>query len=156
MAADALFLAARELLDAALEAVAMTSGGPIERQYVSPGMPAIDCPPQITVHAGGPAFAETAPVSPPLQPGERTLVGSVNLVALTITVVRCTPTLGDDGDVVDWPDPGDLEASAAEIYEDLWTIWNHLATLKRSGALFPITHRQMMFDPATADRKSVV
>ena len=42
-------------------------------------------------------------------------------------------------------------AAARETCADLWAIWNHIATRKRSGDLFPPQRtRELWLDPAIA------
>lgn len=154
MAANDLYLLCREYLDACEAAVALSPGGAIGRAFVSPGPPAWDCCPQLTVHAGGPAEGDTAPLSPPLQAGHRPEVGIVNLIAMTATVIRCVPGLQDGSDLL--PSPEDIEAAAVATLGDVWTIWNHLLTLKRDGSIFAGPYdgdphqREMFLDPAVA------
>lgn len=148
MAATALFDLCAEYLAACVDAVAGTPGGPITRAYVSPGNPAFDCPPQLTVHAGGPVEADTLPLSPILMPGERTHVqGAVFLAQMTATVIRCTPTIDDN---LRFPPATALEESANEILADVWAIWNFCRTAVRDGELFfrESTRREVFFDPA--------
>lgn len=146
-----LYQCAQELLIACEQAVAFTDAGPINRCFVSAGLPAWDEVPQLTVHLGGPAQSDTLPVAPPLQPGHRLQeTGSVNLVTLTATVLRCAPTMVEQGGLAGFPSPAELDASAAETLADCWAIWNHVATLKRSGVLYPPNTRELFFDPAVS------
>lgn len=152
-AATDLYDLCKEYLGACVEAVALSPGGPIDRAFVAPGNPAWDCCPQLTVHAGGPAIADTAPLSPPLQPGHRIAdVGAVHLVTMTATVIRCSPGVGENGEL---PTAAELDATSQETLGDLWSIWNHVATLKREGLIFAAPDgnaktREMFFDPAVA------
>lgn len=148
-----LYLLAKEYLDACADAVASGVGGPIPRAFVSPGLPAWDCCPQLSVHAGGPAIADTFPLQPPLQPGHRSDNGeTLHLVNLTATVLRCVPTLGEDATLM--PEPGDLDAAAAEMLGDVWAIWNHVRRLYREDLLFANPYgggrRELFFDPAVS------
>lgn len=148
--AASLFALCRELVDAISAGVALSPGGPIPDGFVSPGNPAFDCPPMIAVHAGGPQQADTLPLAPPLQPGDRDVVGSVNLVVVTATIIRCTPIATQAAGRAMLPSTAKLEDSAAEILGDVWAVWNHLATMKRTELLFAPTHRKMFFDGAVA------
>jgi hypothetical protein len=140
-----------EYLDLCADAVATTPGGTIARQFVSPGAPAWDCPPQLSVHAGGAYQAETEPFRPVLQPGFRSEVpGHVPLVVLTATVLRCTPVVREDGTA---PSVAALDASAAETLADLWAIWHTLHARHRAGTVFlsPLgQQRAMLVDPAVS------
>jgi hypothetical protein len=151
-AATDLWDACNELLAAAQAALATTPGGAIPRAFVSPGPPAWDCPPQLTVHAGGPMLADTLPLSPTLQPLHRIGgPGTVNLVALTITALRCAPTLTD---TVDLPSVNDLNAASKLTCADAWALWNHLKTAKKNKTLFVddrgSAEREFTIDPAIA------
>jgi hypothetical protein len=154
MAATDLYDLCVELLDACAEAVTST-GFPIERAYVSPGPPPWDCE-QLTVHAGGPVPGDTAPLQPPLQPAHRVdAVGQVNMVTLVATVVRCcVPIMDEDAQGPWYPPAADIEAAAKVTLDDVWAIWNHVATRKRDGTLFAWPDRaghqtrECAFDPA--------
>ncbi len=129
----------------------MSPGGPIDRCYVAPGVPAWDCCEQLTVHVGGPAIGDTAPLLPPLQPGHRVQqTGTVNLVTVTATVLRPSPVPTQYEGGLEAPDVSDLEEAARATCGDVWTIWQHLKTLKRNGTLFAPDTREMYFDPAVS------
>lgn len=148
MAATDLFDLCAEYLAACQAALAGTPGGAIERAYVSPGSPVIDCPAQLTVHAGGSSEASTAPLSPPLSPGHRGRVqGAVYLARMTATVARCVPVFTEDGEA---PAAVDLEAAANMTSADVWAIWNHIRTECMAGALFasPSGMREVLLDDA--------
>lgn len=137
-----------EYLAACEAAVATAPGGTILRAYVSPGPPPFDCAPQLTVHAGGPAESDTAPLSPPLVIGERTrLQGAVFQMLMTATVIRCAPVIDDNGIL---PTTTEMEAAAVETISDVWAIWNFCRTEIRDGTLFasPSGRREVFFDPA--------
>lgn len=138
-----------QFLDACAEAVLLAPGGAIGRAFVSPGLPAFDCCPQLTVHAGGPVLADTQPLSPPLQPGHRVdETGAVHLVAMTATVIRCVSVASnDEGDP---PTPASQDEAAQETLGDLWAIWNHLYTRKRNLTLWGPKQRELFFDPASS------
>lgn len=149
MAAADLYDLCKALLDASAEAVALSPGGEIDRRFVSPGLPAFDCCPQLTVHAGGPQWGDTAPLQPPLQPGHRVDEGrALNLVTVTVTVIRCVPGLEEQGQTVRLPTAASLDESSKATLGDCWAIWNHLYTRKLDLTLFPPRTREMFFDPA--------
>lgn len=146
MAAGALYETCLELLEACDDAIGLAGLPPMTRQYVSPGAPPWDCPDQLTVHAGGPSQANTAPLSPPLAPGHRVQIDSaMNIVQLTVTALRCSPADSDGNPI---PDVAALDVAAQQSLGDVWAIWNHLYTVKRSLALWPPKEREMFFDPA--------
>lgn len=137
-----------EWLAVCVTAVADTEGGDIERAFVSPGPPAWDCCPQLTVHVGGPSEGDTAPLSPALQPGHRTQqTGLVPLLPLTATVIRCVPTFEEGGEL---PSPAEQQVAAREIAEDVWSIWAHTRKAFAEGTLFPSLSgsRELIFDSA--------
>lgn len=143
-----LYQICREYLVACEQALALTPGGPIDRSYVSPGPPAWDCCEQLTVHAGGPSIGDTAPLQPPLQPGHRVVgTGTVNLITMTATILRPSPTLMADGEGWETPDPADMDAAAQNTCADVWTVWEHLKSLRRQGVLWP-PPRELFIDPA--------
>ena len=147
MAAGDAFDAALELLNACQAALATTPGGAIDRAYVSPGLPAFDCCPQITVHAGGTGEGDTAPLAPPLSPGHRANVqGTVPMLQLTVTVIRCSPVWEENAKQP--PSPAALQAAAEVTYNDVWAIWSLLRDAKRAETLFAPASREFFFDPA--------
>lgn len=146
---ESLYALCDELLVAASQACELSRGGAMDRVYVSPGPPAWDCPNQLTVHAGGPAEADTAPLQPPLQPYHRVDDGLLmNMITLTITALRCAPSWGE-APSTSTPSIEALEEAAKETLDDVWCIWNHVATRKRDGTLFPPKKtRELIFDQA--------
>ncbi len=146
MAANALYQACREYLDACQAALETTDAGGIDRRFVSPGAPAWDCFPQLVVHAGAAIEADTALLVPALAPMHRIEQGRVvPLAQITATVLRCAPTLKKGGQ---FPDPDVIDAAAQTSLEDLWAIWNYLSSRKRDGTLFAPDSREFIFDPA--------
>lgn len=137
-----------EFLAACAAAVELAPGGAIDRAYVSPGPPAWDCAPQLTVHAGGPIVGDTMPFAPPLEVGHRIQnTGIVNLATMTATVLRCSPVPSKTGIA---PTPASLDAAAQQTLGDVWAIWNYLASRKRSSQLWAPRERELVFDPAVA------
>lgn len=97
-----------DFLAACETALASSPGGPITRSYVSPGLPAMDCPPEMAVYLGGPMEANTLPLAPPLQLGRRSIDDDkVNLIRMVACIFRCTPVPSNTG----------KPPSAAEIEE---------------------------------------
>jgi len=126
-----------ELLDACIESldtipdfVPGLSGAPA-RSYISPGLPALDCCDQLTVHS--PVVLDT-----PLQPGGlaegRKCPARKNSIGLQVTITRCIPVIEND----EWPQPVDMEAAAEQLNADAWALWNHLYNLVCSGELFTL------------------
>lgn len=154
MAATDLYDLCREYLEACEEAVAAAPGGAIARSFVSPGLPSFDCAPQLTVHAGGPAEADTKLTAPMLNPGHRTdIMGVVNLVTMTATVIRCVDPVESVNGKIIFPSAASLDGSSQIVNADLWAIWNHVRTRYRAGTLFSAAtgrKRELFFDPAVS------
>lgn len=148
-----LYAAAETLLSAAGEALVTAPAGGINitNQAIWPGLPSFDCVPALYVHAGGPAFADTFPLSPPLQPMQQiATTGEVNLVTMTITVLRCVPVIDQSQQSTLLPSAAAISQAASDVYGDVWAIWNHLKNLHRAGTLFqtPSGRREFRFLPA--------
>lgn len=127
-----LFTQAQALLAASVQALNTIPilspglGGAPERAYVAPGLPALDCCPQLTVDVRG--VSEDGP--PFTGSGQKPRYGArKNQVLLVVTVVRCYPTEIP-------PDPTEMQATAEQVDADGWALWNYLYNLVRSGDLF--------------------
>ncbi len=145
---SSLYAYAVEYLEACNQALATTVGGAIDRAYVTPGLPVIDCCPMLAVDVRSLFAEQTAPTGPPPVLGHRGVrTPAMWLVALVATVARCTPTVQQEGVL---PNADEMEASAREIDEDVWAIWNMLLQLKRAGELFGGACRSMYLDPPTS------
>jgi len=146
--ADLLYEAMTEMLDVCVAALADTPDGAPDCRYLAPGPPAWDTYPCLIVYAGGPAIADTFPLQPVLSPGHRVAVmGEVNLVAITATILRCAPVIDEGGQL---PQAGEMDAATRQTSADLWATWNHLRQAKKDGTLFAPTTREFFLDPAVA------
>ena len=135
---------ANELLTTVGTALLTTAGGAIDRAYVSPGVPVIDCCPMLTVDVRTLTAENTAPTGPSPVIGHRGVrVPALWLVSLVITVVRCAATVEEQ----QLPSIADLTANATAMNEDLWAIWNWLLEAKRDGLLFDGACTAMYLDP---------
>lgn len=148
-----LYALAVEFLGACSAALDDAPGGPIAYNAISPGPPAYDCAPAVYIHLGGPSVADTLPFSPSLQPTHRIGVqGMVDMIQMTCTVLRCVPTIEGpgQGQTIKLPPATAISAAAAEVYGDLWAIWNYLKNAYRAGLLFqsPSGNREFIFFPA--------
>lgn len=123
------FLAAAEL------ALSLTDAGTPERAYVSPGAPAFDCCPQLTVHGFQLSEDATTPQGGPLGYAKRVVTTGALLYAVVVTVIRCIPTIGGDAQNPVLPDPNALEAAGQAVNQDVWALWNHLSKEIRDGRL---------------------
>lgn len=145
--------AATDLNDLALEtlavceaALATLAAGAPARSYVAHGIPAIDCE-QLTVSVYTVPQADTSPRALPLDRAHKARYGALNLVFLTVQLVRCYPPATQHGRQTNLaPSVADLMAFAATINQDGWQLWNGLATAKRQGAFAGIC-REFTLDP---------
>lgn len=137
-----LFDFADELLTVANQALATTVGGAIDRAFVSPTLPALDCCAQLTVDVRSIQFETTSPTNPLPAIGHRA-TNALYLAVLVITVARCAPVVGQNT----LPSIADMETSSRETTEDLWAIWNTLQALKREGLLFGGKCPALYIDP---------
>lgn len=146
--------AATDLNDLALEtlavceaALAQLAAGVPERSYVAHGIPAIDCE-QLTVSVYTVPQADTSPRALPLDRQFKTAkYGALNIVFLTVQLVRCYPPATQHGRQTNLaPSVAALAAFAETINQDGWQLWNGLATAKRQGAFAGIC-REFSLDP---------
>lgn len=131
-----LYTLAQTFLSACVEALdtiptfAPGLGGAPERNYVAPGLPALDCCPQLTVDVRSVSEDSRSPSGP--GSGQRARYGArKNQVLLVATVVRCYPTEVP-------PDTTEMEAAAEQVNADGWALWNHVWNQVRSGDLFTL------------------
>jgi hypothetical protein len=139
MAADDLYLAASELLDACVLILdAETTGAPTTR-YVTPGEPADDCD-MLTVNVDMLSEQDTIGVA-----GQRHRFRRVNEATFVVRLVRCVPTSRSGGA----PEtPEQLEASAAMLLADIWALWNGLMRMKRDDILLNSFCSELTFERA--------
>lgn len=132
MALTALYDAAQALLSASESALA-TEGRPLPgRRYVALGNPAWDCCDQLVSRV---VRVYQSDVSGGPTPHHRLGVGvSLILVDFEVSVVRCVPTIGSDGNP---PPAAMLDASASAAYADAWALTNGLRERVREGTLLP-------------------
>jgi hypothetical protein len=130
---EELLAASVEALDTIPSYVSGLDGAP-ERRYVSPGEPAADCCPQLTVHS---ILLEEAPTEPSGLPIQRRAGRHIRLnhVVLAITLFRCVPVPRESLSGFDPPAAEDLQAAAEQLNADAWAIWHHLFNMVDSGTL---------------------
>jgi hypothetical protein len=139
---DDLLNAAVEALDTIPDFAPDLVGAPA-RAYVSPGLPALDCCDQLTVHA---QQISDKPISPGgLQAGKK-CAARLAEVALVVTITRCIPIMGDSED---WPLPVVMDDAAAQLDADAWALWEYLYFLVCSEALFSLC-KEVFWDGLTA------
>lgn len=120
MASDvgSLYDLAQEVLTVARACLATTAAGEPDIHYVAPSYPAFDCCPALIVNVVTLTEESTSPVGVTAT-GHRASFGRLNLVALTVTALRCAPAVSSQGTVL----TTDMEAVAAQVYEDAWALW---------------------------------
>lgn len=132
------------LLTTAEAALAATTAGTPTTAYVSPSAPAFDCCPALIVYAASLEEEATSPLSPFAATGMRDRYGRVILAGLVITALRCAPKVQPDGSVL----TTDIEASAVEVQEDGWALWNGITCAIKNGTfedLCSIVHLDRSF-----------
>ncbi len=126
---------AAQLVDVAQQATANTFGGEIQRAFVSPTKPALDCCPQLTVDVRAlNVVVGTTPNTPTPNAQRKTVIHIVYEATFYITVVRCSSEADLDDDEL--PAVAGMEKVARETNEDLWAIWNAVAVAYRAGQIF--------------------
>lgn len=139
-----------ELLEACNEALATTPAGAIERAFVAPGTPALDCCPQLTVNVAGLGLENTSPTTPVTAPAHRlTTTGQFILASFQVTVARCVHISEDNAQAIMLPSPGELTEDAKVINADIWAMWNAVAAKVAAGELFGGRCKAIYFDPPT-------
>lgn len=150
MPSSDLFSLADEFFQACYAALGDTPAGPPSMAFVAPGPPPWDCE-LLTVHVMTVGLGDTLPLVPPLAPLHRAArQGEVNIVQLVATVIRCIPTMDNDGQ---FPAAADEVAAAAQQYADLWAIWNFCRRAKYLDLLFPPREREFGFIPSIVQRQ---
>jgi hypothetical protein len=123
---------AEEFLDACVAALdtipyyTTLDGAPLDA-FLTPGSPAYDCCPQLTVHVA-PLSEGPSSAPPPLASAFR-----INHVTLVATLLRCLPPSDTNGNP---PTPAAQHAAAEQIHADKWALWNHVWNRMRAGLLF--------------------
>lgn len=142
---------AEEYLEACVVALSDTPGGAPSFAFVSPGPPSWDCCPMLTVHVGGPVEGDTLPLQPQLGPSHRVARGiEVHLVLLTATILRCDPTISEEGIL---PDPAAMTETAAQTNADVWAIWQYVRRAKYLNVLWGPKEREFRFEPAIPQKQ---
>jgi hypothetical protein len=141
-----LFDLADEMLNVCEGALQLIPAGCPDRAYVAHGLPAIDCE-QLCVSVYTTPWADTNPRNATLDRQFKTKYGSLNLVFLTVSIVRCYPGPTANGRATPiLPRVAELTAASQKIYEDGWQLWNGIQTAKRLGAFAGVC-RELAMDP---------
>lgn len=145
------------LLDAAAEALDTLPGfdttldGAPDRQFVSPGRPALEGCDQLTVHVESAQPADTFPGG--LAAGKRVKTGQINHVVFIITAVRCvvdSRPKNKTGVLLNPYPAADLTATAQQTNADAWALWNHLFNMAMAS-LSPFSLcKEVFFDAMRA------
>lgn len=135
-----------ELLGVVQAALPATEGGAISRAFVSAGLPALDCCPQLTVHTAGHGLLPTSTPGA-LTPGHRRVVGQVRYVRYIVTLVRCAPVPGAKGVP---PSPTVQQAIAEILNQDAIAVIAAVDNAWRSSTLWGGLCREFYFDGATS------
>jgi hypothetical protein len=117
------------LLVTASTSLAATTAGTPALSYLSPAPPAFDCCPALIVHVQSMGEEATSPLSPVGATGMRDKYGRIILAQLAITALRCAPPVQSDGSVL----TADIRASAIEVQEDGWALWNGITCAIKNG-----------------------
>jgi hypothetical protein len=129
---DTLYQFSLEYLNAVEAALTYTVGGVPDVSFVSPGLPAFDCPEQLTVHAATLNMLATTPQD--LGAYRRVAPGRfVNMVTLVAIIIRCQP---EPNGITNLPAPADISLAAQKTQQDVWAIWNYLKSRQKTGDLF--------------------
>lgn len=110
---------AEEVLSVAEGCLGTTAAGVPSLSYVSPALPAFDCCPALIVSVAALTEEGTSPQATAMDTGRRASYGRVNLAALTVTALRCAPSMQKDGSVP----ISAIEQAASETLEDGWALW---------------------------------
>lgn len=118
----------------ALESVLTTAASKlttsVDRQFVSHGLPPFDCPNQLTVHIS--ALRATNPLTrSDIGPQCKAVIPAMDLA---VTIVRCVPTLLDNGKL---PSATDITTANQQLLQDLWELWRGLVDETIDGTLIP-------------------
>jgi hypothetical protein len=128
MAANDLYTQAQALLDASVMLLGARSPNVA---FVSPGTPVFDCCPMLAVHVPSIEEAGTGPQTTVLDAGHRYRHGRLNLSTLIVSIIRCDQETNGS-----LPDVPAKQATAGEVLEDAWTLWNGLNRMLSDGSLF--------------------
>lgn len=114
-------------------ALATTDAGVPDRVFLSPSPPIWDCCPFLNVYVAGLREETTSPISPIAETALRGKFGNVILATYVITAVRCAPVpAGLNG----LPSVADIQASAIEVEQDGWALWNGIRHAHADGVIF--------------------
>ncbi len=146
--ADLLEQWAEQLVDVVNQALATTTGGAISRAFVSPGIPVLDCCPQLTVDVRALGFENTSPQSPVTVIGKRAATQSLQLATLVVTIARCSTGVTEEGAPQPIIPASTQQAIATVINQDIFAAWNGIQQAIMEGELFAAPCMAVYMDPA--------
>lgn len=136
---------AQQLLDIVKVALASTSGGVIARAFISAGLPALDCVPQLTVHMNNTGALPTRPIGP-IDDGHVRRYGLVRSITFWTTIARCAPVPSEKGKP---PSMTKQQEIAELVNEDGWAAVNAIYQADKAGALFDGACSEVFHEGAT-------
>jgi len=138
---------AQELLTLCDTVLTATPQGTIDRQYISPGPPALDC---ATLCVWVTSFGDDAIASGDARrTGHQHIYGWLNLIGFSIIIVRdCVPVSGPQ--MGSAPLADDLTAAAETIVADVWAIWDEIPKAMEDDVLFGGRCSELYMDSAVA------
>lgn len=123
---------AEQVLLVSGDALATTDSGCPDRVFISPDAPVFDCCPFVNVYVSALREETTSPLSP-TETALRTKFGSVILATFVISAVRCA---ANPMSIDNMPTAAAITASAAEVQQDGWALWNGIRDAQQNGLLF--------------------
>lgn len=127
---------ALELLQSCADALDTTDAGAPDRQFVSPGLPVIDCCSMLAVFTSSLLDGPTSPGSPPMVTGHRSTFMKQPTAIFTVLVARCVPVGEGNANNYRPPSVAQLNAVSEITDQDIWVIYNYLNWKMREGDSF--------------------
>lgn len=143
---NTLYEFAQQLLAACEEALTTTLGGVPDVSFISPSLPAIDCPEMLVVDIRTLGLDATSIGPGPTAQMHRVAQRAVYIATMDATIVRCQPVM--ESITAQLPDPAAIQLAAQKSHQDLWAIWNYVGVKFRAGDLFEGKCKPLTFDPA--------
>jgi len=103
-----------------------------DRQYVSNGMVVWDCE-SLVVFVENTIGTEADVAQEAFI--EMGLGFAMRAAIIGVTILRCVPTIVEDGQSITLPDPMEVQAASKVIYTDATVMFNVLAAAQQAGAL---------------------
>jgi hypothetical protein len=137
---------ADQILSVSSDALALTSGGPIERAYVAHDVPSVDC--EMLAVILGPLTMRTIQ-NTELSAGKAHINGWLNILTYRVLVMRdCVPVVAENGEEGAPPTPVEQSAVLRECAEDVWAIWHALVEAMAAGGFLAGKCMELFMDGA--------